>query len=85
MCFSTKLFFTTGKQTTISFFVRNINNYLLLKVRNVNIVRKIHVMHIEEADNLCTKDSRKSPFSSELFAKYKCWKMYSDKPYSSIS
>ena len=52
--------------------MRNINNYLLLKVRNVNIVRKINVLHIEEADNLCTKDSRKSPFSPELSAKYKC-------------
>ena len=69
MCFSTKLFFTTGKQTTISFFVRNINNYLLLKVRNVNIVRKINVLHMEEADNLCKKDARNCPFLAELSAK----------------
>ena len=72
MCFSTKLFFTTGKQTTISFFVRNINSYLLLKERNVNIVRKINVLHMEEADNLCKTDARNCPFSPELSAKYKC-------------
>ena len=41
--------------------MRNINNYLLLKVRNVNIVRKINVLHMEEADNLCKKDARNCP------------------------
>ena len=51
--------------------MRNINNYLLLKVRNVNIVRKINVLLIEEADNICTKDARNCPFSPELSAKYK--------------
>ena len=52
--------------------MRNIDNYLLLKVRNVNIVRKINVLHMEEADNLCKTDARNCPFSPELSAKYKC-------------
>ena len=67
MCFSTKLFFTTGLSNKEKY-----KNYLLLKVRNVNIVRKINVLHMEEADNLCTKDARNCPFSPELSAKYKC-------------
>ena len=49
--------------------MRNIDNYLLLKVRNVNIVRKTNVLHMEEADNLCKKDEQNCPFSAELSAK----------------